>query len=172
MAPPRTTKKSTFISPSTATTRQSARHSRKQVINEADDLEDPDQGNSAIDDEHAGDDEAEALQRTSDGPLEQMMVKMVDDRRKYHDMSTKNVGIAYNKSKEELEESINAVFDTHEAEASAAHQAQLKRLQDLVGQKINIETAMGRQLASLQKIHNAHSRDLETVLERRLREMK
>ncbi|KAI4642349.1 hypothetical protein J4E93_007497 [Alternaria ventricosa] len=122
MAPPRTTKKSTLTSPSTATTRQSARHSRKQVINEADDLEDLDQGNSAIDDEHAGDDEAEALQRTSDGPLEQMMVKMVDD--------------------------------------------------DLLGQKINIETAMGRQLASLQKIHNAHSRDLETVIERRLREMK
>ncbi|KAI4928823.1 hypothetical protein J4E85_005445 [Alternaria conjuncta] len=122
MAPPRATKKSTLTSPSTATTRQSARHSRKQVINEADEAEDLDQGNSAIDDEHAGDDEAEALQRTSDGPLEQMMVKMVDD--------------------------------------------------DLVGQKINIETAMGRQLASLQKIHNAHSRDLETVLERRLREMK
>jgi len=79
MAPPRTTKKSTLTSPSTATTRQSARHSRKQVINEADDLEDLDQGNSTIDDEHAGDDEAEALQRTSDGPLEQMMVKMVDD---------------------------------------------------------------------------------------------
>ncbi|KAI4699524.1 hypothetical protein J4E81_004548 [Alternaria sp. BMP 2799] len=122
MAPPRTTKKSTLTSPSTATTRQSARHSRKQVTNEADDFEDLDQGNSAIDDEHAGDDEAEALQRTSDGPLEQMMVKMVDD--------------------------------------------------DLVGQKINIEAAMGRQLASLQKIHNAHSRDLETVVERRLREMK
>jgi len=79
MAPPRTTKKSTLTSPSTATTRQSARHSRRQVINEADDLEDLDQGNSAIDDEHAGDDEAEALQRTPDGPLEQMMVKMVDD---------------------------------------------------------------------------------------------
>ncbi|KAI4624989.1 uncharacterized protein J4E87_005470 [Alternaria ethzedia] len=172
MAPPRTTKKSTLTSPSTATTRQSARHSRKQVTNEADDFEDLDQGNSAIDDEHAGDDEAEALQRTSDGPLEQMMVKMVDDRRKYHDMLKKNVGIAYNKKKEELEESINAVFDTHEAEASTAHQAQLKRLQDLVGQKINIEAAIGRQLASLQKIHNAHSRDLETVLERRLREMK
>ncbi|KAI4679142.1 uncharacterized protein J4E88_006435 [Alternaria novae-zelandiae] len=169
MAPPRTTKKSTLTSPSTATTRQSARHSRKQVINEADDFEDLDQVNSAIDDEL---DEAEALQRISDGPLELMMVKMVDDRRKYHDTSKKNVGIAYNKKKEELEESINAVFDTHEAEASAAHQAQLKRLQDLLGQKINIEAAMGRQLASLQKIHNAHSRDLETVVERRLREMK
>ncbi|KAI4618540.1 hypothetical protein J4E80_005142 [Alternaria sp. BMP 0032] len=153
MAPPRTTKKSTLTSPSTATTRQGARHPRKQVTNEADDLEDLDQGHSAIDDEHAGDDEAEVVQRTSDGPLEQMMVKMVDD-------------------KEELEESINAVFEIHEAEASAAHQAQLKRLQDLLGQKINIEAAMGRQLASLQKIHNAHSRDLETVVERRLREMK
>lgn len=79
MAPLRTTKKSTPTNPSTATTRQSARYSQKQVIHEANDLEDLGQGNSAVDDEHVGDDEAEALQRTSDGPLEQMMVKMVDD---------------------------------------------------------------------------------------------
>jgi hypothetical protein len=32
-------------------------------------------------------------------------------------MSKKNVGIAYDKKKEEVEESINAVFDTHETEA-------------------------------------------------------
>ncbi|KAI4951156.1 hypothetical protein J4E91_003861 [Alternaria rosae] len=172
MAPPRTTKESTPTNPSTATTRQSVRYSRKHVIHEANDLEDLGQGNSAVDDEHVGDDEVEALQRTSDGTLEQMMVKMVDDRRKYHNMSKKNIGIAYNKKKEEMGEAINVVFDTHKADASTAHQTQLKRLQDLLGQKICIETAMGRQLASLQKIYNAHSRDLETVIERRLREMK
>jgi hypothetical protein len=32
-------------------------------------------------------------------------------------MSKKSVNIAYNKSKEQIEQSINAVFDTHEAEA-------------------------------------------------------
>ena len=38
-------------------------------------------------------------------------------RRKYHNMSKKNVGIAYNKKKEETGEAINVVFDTHEADA-------------------------------------------------------
>jgi hypothetical protein len=32
-------------------------------------------------------------------------------------MSKKSVGIAYSKSKEEIKQTINAVFDTHEAEA-------------------------------------------------------
>jgi hypothetical protein len=39
-------------------------------------------------------------------------------------------------------------------------------------QKAAIETAMKKQLESLQKIYDAHSRDLEAVIDRRLREMK
>lgn len=55
---------------------------------------------------------------------------------------------------------------------SSAHQAQLNRLQDLLAQKAGIEDAMTKQLVSLQKAYDAHSRDLESVLRRRLEEMK
>lgn len=55
---------------------------------------------------------------------------------------------------------------------SAAHQAQLRGLQDLLAQKANIEAAMTKQLASLQKTYDAHSRDLETVITRQLQDMK
>lgn len=55
---------------------------------------------------------------------------------------------------------------------SQAHQAQLNRLQDLLAQKAGIEDAMTKQLAGLQKTYDAHSRDLESVVNRRLKEMK
>ncbi|RAR01222.1 hypothetical protein DDE82_006681 [Stemphylium lycopersici] len=43
---------------------------------------------------------------------------------------------------------------------------------DLLAQKAGIEDAMTKQLVSLQKAYDAHSRDLENVLRRRLEEMK
>jgi hypothetical protein len=79
MAPPRATKKYTLTNPSTAITRQSARQSRRHAIDEAEELEEIGQDGSAGDNGDAADDEAEASQNTSDGPLEQMMAKMVDD---------------------------------------------------------------------------------------------
>ncbi|CAG5175556.1 uncharacterized protein ALTATR162_LOCUS10612 [Alternaria atra] len=172
MTLPRASKKSTSATPSIAATRQGAQQSRRQIIGEAEELDDSGEANSAGDDEDSGHEGTQASQNTSDGPLEHLMAKMVEDQRKRYDMLKKNVGRTYNNHYDNIEESINIVYDTHEQEASTAHQAQLKRLQDLFDQKTSIETAMTRQLASLQKIYHAHSRDLEAVVDRRLREMK
>jgi hypothetical protein len=79
MAPPRALKKYTLQTPSAAATRQSARQSQKQAIDEAEDFDDHDSANNASDNEETGEEEAETSQNTSDGPLEHLMTKMVDD---------------------------------------------------------------------------------------------
>ncbi|KAG9196388.1 hypothetical protein G6011_01509 [Alternaria panax] len=172
MAPTRAPKKSTFKAPSTGAIRQGAQQSRRRTTEEEVELKNSGEANSPDDDEDTAHEEAEASQNNSDGPLEHLMAKMVDDQRKRYDMSKEDVGRTYHKHCETVEQSINTVFDAHEEQASTAHQAQLKRLQELFDQKASIETAMRNQLTSLQKIFDAHSCDLETVVDRRLREMK
>jgi hypothetical protein len=54
---------------------------------------------------------------------------------------------------------------------SLAHAAQLKRLQDLLKQKAKIELAMQAKLGALRSSYDAHSRDLESVLSARIREL-
>lgn len=63
----------------------------------------------------------------------------------------------------------NSGFDTCR---SSAHRAQLERLQHLVAHKASIEAAMAKQLAGLKKAYDAHSRDVQSVVSRRLKEMK
>jgi hypothetical protein len=55
---------------------------------------------------------------------------------------------------------------------STAHEAQLKRLQELLTQKANIEATMAKQLKSLKATYDAHSQDLQTVVDRRIKEMR
>ncbi|CAN9396445.1 unnamed protein product [Alternaria alternata] len=144
-----------------ATIRRSAQQSRRQITDETEELENSAEANGVGRDMNATHEETEASQNTSDGPLDHLMAKMVDDQRKRYDASKNNVGRAYNNHYQSVEDSINTVFDTH-----------LKRLQEFLDQKAAIKTAMRKQLASLQKIYDAHSRDLEAVIDRRLREMK
>ncbi|CAN9367842.1 unnamed protein product [Alternaria alternata] len=161
MAPTRAPEKSTSMTASMATIRRSAQQSRRQITDETEELENSAEANGVGRDMNATHEETEASQNTSDGPLDHLMAKMVDDQRKRYDASKNNVGRAYNNHYQSVEDSINTVFDTH-----------LKRLQELLDQKAAIEIAMRKQLASLQKIYDAHSRDLEAVIDRRLREMK
>ncbi|CAN9207103.1 unnamed protein product [Alternaria alternata] len=161
MAPTRAPEKSTSMTASMATIRRSAQQSRRQITDETEELENSAEANGVGRDMNATHEETEASQNTSDGPLDHLMAKMVDDQRKRYDASKNNVGRAYNNHYQSVEDSINTVFDTH-----------LKRLQEFLDQKAAIETAMRKQLASLQKIYDAHSRDLEAVIDRRLREMK
>ena len=80
MAPPHTTKKSSMTTISQTTRRQGAQKSRKQVIKETGELDEFDDANSMdIDDETEAEGSHSQSQSTSDGPLEQLMVKMVDD---------------------------------------------------------------------------------------------
>ncbi|RII10620.1 hypothetical protein CUC08_Gglean006615 [Alternaria sp. MG1] len=161
MAPTRAPEKSTSMTASMATIRRSAQQSRRQITDETEELENSAEANGVGRDMNATHEETEASQNTSDGPLDHLMAKMVDDQRKRYDASKDNVGRAYNNHYQSVEDSINTVFDTH-----------LKRLQEFLDQKAAIETAMRKQSTSLQKIYDAHSRDLEAVIDRRLREMK
>jgi hypothetical protein len=79
MTLPRASKKSTSTTPSIAATRQGAQQSRRQIIDEAEELDDSGEANSAGDDEDSGHEGTEASQNTSDGPLEHLMAKMVED---------------------------------------------------------------------------------------------
>jgi hypothetical protein len=54
---------------------------------------------------------------------------------------------------------------------SLAHQAQLKRLQELLVHKIKIEAAMAKELASLRTGYEAHAKDLQTCINRRTKEL-
>ena len=54
---------------------------------------------------------------------------------------------------------------------SAAHEAQLIRLKELLDQKANIEAAMEAKLEALRSSYDAHSRDLESVLSTRIMEL-
>ncbi|KAL7774709.1 hypothetical protein CFE70_005623 [Pyrenophora teres f. teres 0-1] len=80
------------------------------------------------------------------------------------------IGKTYNVSVFDMEDSINALFET--SASYAAHQVQLQRLQQLLAQKTSIEASMAKQLASLRATYNAHSRDLDMVVQRYMREMK
>ncbi|EOA80739.1 uncharacterized protein SETTUDRAFT_99677, partial [Exserohilum turcica Et28A] len=82
------------------------------------------------------------------------------------------VAQAYGNSRDELEHNINNAFDQHSEQESSAHRAQLERLQHLVAHKASIEAAMAKQLAGLKKAYDAHSRDVQSVVSRRLKEMK
>jgi membrane carboxypeptidase/penicillin-binding protein len=78
MAPPRATKKSSLTTISQTATQQGAQQSRKQVVEEVEQLHEFDNANSMdVDDEIEA--EEPQSQSTSDGPLEQLMAKMVDD---------------------------------------------------------------------------------------------
>jgi hypothetical protein len=79
MAPPCAPKKSISTARSTATIRQAAQQSSRQITDQAEDLDDSGEANSAGDDNDVAPEEAEASHNSSDGPLEHLMEKMVDD---------------------------------------------------------------------------------------------
>jgi hypothetical protein len=80
MAPPGATKKSSLTTISQITTRQGTQQSRKQVVEGVEELDEFNDANSMdVDDEVEAEESQSQSQSTSDGPLEQLMAKMVDD---------------------------------------------------------------------------------------------
>jgi hypothetical protein len=84
MAPPHATVKSSLTTISQTTTRQGVQKSRKQVVEEVEELDDYDSANSMdVDDELEAEGpqpQSQSLsQSASDGALEQLMVKIVGD---------------------------------------------------------------------------------------------
>ncbi|KAF1845821.1 uncharacterized protein K460DRAFT_430757 [Cucurbitaria berberidis CBS 394.84] len=171
MAPPRATKISSLTSVSQATTRRGLQQVRRQIVEEVEDLDSFDDP-SALEIDDSEEQEPAESHATNDGPLEQLLADMVDGQRKRHTKRKEAVNKEYDTSYKTAQDSIRAVFDAHEEKASSAHEAQLKRLQELLGQKAQIEAAMSDMLASLRADYNAHSRDLEAVINRRTKELK
>lgn len=54
---------------------------------------------------------------------------------------------------------------------SSIHNAKLKRLQQLINHKAKLETIMDTKLQSLKASYDAHSRDVESVLKQRIKEL-
>ncbi|EDU45495.1 predicted protein [Pyrenophora tritici-repentis Pt-1C-BFP] len=100
-------------------------------------------------------------QNKSDAVPEGLKAKIVEDTA---------IDNTYNVSVSETEVSINALLNT--VASYPAHQAQLQRLQQLLAQKTSIEASMAKQLANLQATYEAHSYDVEMVLQRYMKEMK
>ncbi|CAA9962217.1 hypothetical protein PTMSG1_05594 [Pyrenophora teres f. maculata] len=109
-------------------------------------------------------------QNKPDDALKQLKAKIVEDQCKRYIIQKTTIGKTYNVSVFDMEDSINALFET--SASYAAHQVQLQRLQQLLAQKTSIEASMAKQLASLRATYNAHSRDLDMVVQRYMREMK
>ncbi|KAF2854773.1 hypothetical protein T440DRAFT_496138 [Plenodomus tracheiphilus IPT5] len=170
MAPPRATKKSSLTTIIQTKSRQGQKQTRNQVVEEEmEGLEDLSETDSMNTDGDAED--PEGSQDAGSQPLQRLVGTIVGDQRKRFDARKKAVNDSYSVECKQLKSSINAVFDEHEEKASSAHEAQLKRLQELLAQKANIEAAMAKKLASLRADYDAHSQDLEAVLKRRIKEL-
>ncbi|RMZ74065.1 hypothetical protein GMOD_00004895 [Pyrenophora seminiperda CCB06] len=109
-------------------------------------------------------------QDTSDVALARLMAKMIGDQRKRYTIQKTSINTIYTANVSDMEDSINTLVDT--AASSSAHQAQLQHLQQLLAQKASIEASMSMQLESLKAAYDAHSRDLEMVVQRFVREIK
>ncbi|KAA8622951.1 hypothetical protein PtrSN002B_000217 [Pyrenophora tritici-repentis] len=109
-------------------------------------------------------------QNKSDAVPEGLKAKIVEDQCKRYMIQKTAIDNTYNVSVSETEVSINALLNT--VASYPAHQAQLQRLQQLLAQKTSIEASMAKQLANLQATYEAHSYDVEMVLQRYMKEMK
>ncbi|KAH7077042.1 hypothetical protein FB567DRAFT_552602 [Paraphoma chrysanthemicola] len=165
MPPPRATKKSSHTSLTAGATRQGSKQSREQIFDEdeeMDEVENADEMDMEEDDQD---------EQTPDGPVEELVSNMVNDARKRHAARKQNITKSFDIASETVQNSITTLFDQHEAKASSAHQAQMKRLTDLLAHKARLEQDMEARLTHLREIYDAHSRDVESVLKRRIKEL-
>ncbi|OAL53175.1 hypothetical protein IQ07DRAFT_677918 [Pyrenochaeta sp. DS3sAY3a] len=164
MAPPRAPKKSSLTSLSATATRQGHRTEAEQTPDEprvaSPSVSDPD--------DEFPDQDPTSTPSASARPLEQLMGDM---QRKRHAKRKDKIQGAYASSYVTAQDSISDLFDDHERKASSIHQVQTKMLHDLLAQKANIEARMVEKLANLQASYDAHSRDLQLVLNSRVKRM-
>ncbi|KAF2683497.1 hypothetical protein K458DRAFT_305460, partial [Lentithecium fluviatile CBS 122367] len=93
-------------------------------------------------------------------------------QRKRHQIRKQGVHKTYTKAHAETQGAITSLFDEHEAKASEAYSAQLRRLHDLIKQKAAIEKAMAKKVAALRSDYDVHSDTLRKIIEFRLRELR
>ncbi|KAH7072757.1 hypothetical protein BKA63DRAFT_49904 [Paraphoma chrysanthemicola] len=162
MPPPRATKKSSHTSPTASATRQGSKQSRVQTFEEDEEMNEV---------ENSDEMDMEEDEQTPDGPVEELVSNMVNDARKRHAARKQNIIKSFNTATETVQNSITTLFDQHKAKAFSAHQAQMKRLTDLLAHKARLEQDMEARLTHLREIYDAHSRDVESVLKRRIKEL-
>ncbi|KAF1920155.1 hypothetical protein BDU57DRAFT_508304 [Ampelomyces quisqualis] len=166
MAAQRTTKRSCH----TSNTRQRTESAQEQLDDCSDDVSISDSNAESMDVDDQGHDEQP--QETRSRSAQELLSNMVAGARKRHIAKLKNVLESYARTNHDLETSLNTLFDQHEDESSAAHQAQLKRLAELLNHKAKLEAAMDAKLLVLRASYAAHSRDVENVLHQRIKELK
>ncbi|KAL6706886.1 hypothetical protein ACN47E_005029 [Coniothyrium glycines] len=178
MAPkPVVTKKSSLVISSLATSRQGKRQIRTQNSQRAEgDPSGHSPRNVQVDSERANSIDEEVPSSSSSqcadqAGLQQLIGNVVDKQRKREANRKDEVYKSYDESFKSVERSIHGLFNKHEEKASSIHQAQLKQLRDLVAQKARIEAAMQQELASLQTEYDAHSKDLRSCIDRRIKEL-
>ncbi|KAH9860657.1 hypothetical protein J1614_011988 [Plenodomus biglobosus] len=170
MAPPRATKKISLTTTTQTTSRQGHKQARNQIVEE--EIEErADLTETSSMDTDGDTEDLEESQDADSQPLQQLIGTIVVDQRRRFDARKKAVNVSYIADHKEIELSIKTMFDDHEEKASSAHKAQLKRLEELLAQKAKIEAAMAKKLASLRADYDAHSQDLEAVLNRRIKDL-
>ncbi|KAH8726317.1 hypothetical protein GQ44DRAFT_680007 [Phaeosphaeriaceae sp. PMI808] len=166
MAPPYTTKASSRTSAASRITRKGLQKSQKNFDEGHEELPDLEQAEAMDVDDHSGEKEPHQV-----SPQE-LISNMVDGARKRHVAKRKAVIEFYGTTSKKVETTMNTLFNDHEEKASLAHEAELKNLEMLLVHKAKLEGAMESKLKALRKSYDAHSRDLEMVLSRRLKELK
>ncbi|KAF2876551.1 hypothetical protein BDV95DRAFT_561036, partial [Massariosphaeria phaeospora] len=100
------------------------------------------------------------------------MVDMVDAQRKRHQVRKLGIRKAYSNSHAEAKGAIDTLFDQHEANASRAYEAQLKRLQSLLQNKRTLETLIAEKAECIRINHLNYSRQLQKVAEHKARDLR
>ncbi|KAF2630745.1 hypothetical protein BU25DRAFT_488894 [Macroventuria anomochaeta] len=164
MAPPRTAKKSSITAAQTAS--RQGPTARKQVVEEYD--EDTQTDCMDMDDE-VEDDQLDSSQGTA---VQNVIMGGLSNQKKRHVVNKKKVKEDYSRTKTKLQDNITAFFDEHEDQSDTAHRAQLNRLADLLAMKATLESQMTSKLAHLRAAYDAHSKELSTVVDSRIKELK
>ncbi|KAL5117201.1 hypothetical protein ACEQ8H_004890 [Pleosporales sp. CAS-2024a] len=127
---------------------------------------------SSLNDDNYQDQHLQDHHQRSSSAAQQLLSTMVADVRERHDAKKASVLASYSTSVKTTEAAISTLFDAHEDESSAAHEAQLNRLEELLRHKVKVEGALEAKLEALCRSYDAHSRDLEKVFAARIKELK
>ncbi|KAF2031784.1 hypothetical protein EK21DRAFT_110676 [Setomelanomma holmii] len=167
MAPLRVTKQSSHTSTTESATRQGSKKAREQQRPKNQEMEDSiDDEDVDMEDADGEDDEAQ------NDPMEDFVSDMVDAARKRHKVRKQKLVESFDNTAKTVQDSINTVFEEHEEKASSAHEAQLQRLRELLIHKAKLEKDMEAKLMQLRESYDSHSRDVENVLNHKIKALK
>ncbi|KAF2280920.1 uncharacterized protein EI97DRAFT_463345 [Westerdykella ornata] len=78
---------------------------------------------------------------------------VMEAQKKRHSAAQASIRKTYERSVAETKTAITHLFDKYDEEANTAHAAQMAELQRLIGQKREIEAAMQKRVANLQRAY-------------------